>query len=223
MFLKHLQYLFFVYNPKFIIFANQRKSIIYSMKKIVFATNNSHKLSEVRAILAPCYEIISLAELNCFDDIPETALTLEGNALLKANYIHDKYSCDCFADDTGLEVEALNGEPGVYSARYAGDANDAKANMQKLLTNLGNNSNRKACFRTVITLIINGETKYFEGKIDGEIAKTPSGTVGFGYDPIFIPTGYNQSFAELGSNEKNKISHRALAVKKLVEYLKSNQ
>jgi len=192
-----------------------------TMKKIVFATNNAHKLSEVRAILAPDYEIISLAELNCFDDIPETAPTLEGNALLKANYIYEKYGYDCFADDTGLEVEALNGEPGVYSARYAGEANDANANMQKLLRNLGANSNRKACFRTVIVLILEGKSTYFEGKIDGTIASTPQGTTGFGYDPIFIPDGYRQSFSELGSDEKNKISHRALAVKKLVEYLKT--
>ncbi len=190
-----------------------------AMNKLVFATNNAHKLSEVRAILAPDYQITSLAELNCFDDIPETAQTLEGNALLKANYIFEKFGCDCFADDTGLEVEALNGEPGVYSARYAGEANDAKANMQKLLGNLGSNTNRKACFRTVIALIIDGEQHYFEGRIDGHISLEPQGTAGFGYDPIFIPDGYSQSFAELGTNEKNKISHRALAVKKLAEYL----
>ncbi len=189
------------------------------MKKIVFATNNAHKLSEVRAILAPDYEIISLAELNCFDDIPETANTLEGNALLKANYIFEKFGCDCFADDTGLEVEALNGEPGVYSARYAGEANDAKANMKKLLHNLGNNTNREACFRTVIALILGGKQQFFEGRIDGHISFEPQGTAGFGYDPIFIPNGYKQSFAELGTDEKNKISHRALAVKKLVDNL----
>jgi len=191
------------------------------MKKLVFATNNAHKLSEVRAILVPDYEIISLAELNCFDDIPETAPTLEGNALLKANYIYEKFGCDCFADDTGLEVEALNGEPGVYSARYAGEANDAKANMQKLLQNMTDKTNRKACFRTVIALIIDGKISYFEGRIDGAIANEPKGTTGFGYDPVFIPNGYNQSFAELGTDEKNKISHRALAVKKLVEFLKT--
>ncbi len=191
------------------------------MKKIVFATNNSHKLSEVRAILAPYYEIISLAELNCFDDIPETATTLEGNALLKANYIYEKFGCDCFADDTGLEVEALNGEPGVYSARYASENNDAKANMQKLLANLGKNSNRKACFRTVIALIIDGNKQFFEGRIDGQISYDPQGKEGFGYDPVFIPNGYSHSFAELGIDEKNKISHRALAVKKLAKYLQN--
>jgi XTP/dITP diphosphohydrolase len=157
--------------------------------------------------------------LNCFDDIPETAQTLEGNALLKANYIFEKFDCDCFADDTGLEVETLNGEPGVYSARYAGEANDAKANMKKLLQNLGDNKNRKACFRTVIALILNGKQQFFEGRIDGHISFEPQGTAGFGYDPVFIPNGYTQSFAELGIDEKNKISHRALAVKKLAEYL----
>ncbi len=157
------------------------------MKKIVFATNNTHKLIEVREILAPQYEIISLAELNCFDDIPETATTLEGNALLKANYIYQKFGVDCFADDTGLEVEALNGEPGVYSARYAGETQDAKANVAKLLNELGDNSNRNACFKTVIALLINGEKTIFEGRIDGRIAKAPTGDTGFGYDPIFIP------------------------------------
>lgn len=192
-----------------------------TMKKLVFATNNAHKLSEVRAILAPDYQITSLAELNCFDDIPETAHTLEGNALLKANYIFEKFGCDCFADDTGIEVEALNGEPGVFSARYAGEANDSKANMQKLLQNLGDNTNRKACFRTVIALILDGKQQFFEGRIDGKISLEPQGTAGFGYDPIFIPNGYTESFAELGIDEKNKISHRALAVKKLAEYLKT--
>ena len=195
---------------------------IIAMKKIVFATNNNHKLTEVRDILAPQYEIISLAELNCYDDIPETATTLEGNALLKANYIYQKFGVDCFADDTGLEVEALNGEPGVYSARYAGETQDAKANVAKLLRELGENNNRKACFKTVIALLINGEKTIFEGRIDGNIATAPTGDTGFGYDPIFIPNGYKQSFAELGSEIKNNISHRALAVKKLANYLKLN-
>lgn len=189
------------------------------MKKLVFATNNAHKLSEVRAILAPQYEIISLAELNCFDDIPETADTLEGNALLKAQYVFDKFQLNCFADDTGLEVDALNGAPGVYSARYAGEDNNAKNNMEKLLANLGDNSNRTAHFRTVIALIEKGEVRYFEGQIDGKIAYEPSGSAGFGYDPVFIPDGFTQSFAELGVAEKNKISHRALAVQELVAYL----
>ena len=189
------------------------------MKKLVFATNNAHKLSEVRAILATQYEIISLAELNCFDDIPETADTLEGNALLKAQYIFDKYQVNCFADDTGLEVDALNGAPGVYSARYAGEDNDAKKNVEKLLLNLTGESIRTANFRTVIALIENGKIHYFEGKIEGKIATEPKGETGFGYDPVFIPNGYSQSFAELGIEEKNKISHRALAVQKLADYL----
>lgn len=189
------------------------------MKKLVFATNNAHKLSEVRAILATQYEIISLAELNCFDDIPETADTLEGNALLKAQYIFDKFQVNCFADDTGLEVDALNGAPGVYSARYAGEDNDAKKNVEKLLLNLTGESIRTANFRTVIALIENGKIHYFEGKIEGKIATEPKGETGFGYDPVFIPDGYSQSFAELGIEEKNKISHRALAVQKLADYL----
>ena len=189
------------------------------MRKLVFATNNTHKLAEVRAILEPKFKIISLAELDCNDDIAETADTLEGNALIKAQYIHDKFGLDCFADDTGLEIEALGGEPGVYSARYAGDANCAHQNMCKVLEKLGENTNRTAHFRTVIALIQGNKTLYFEGRIDGTIATQPRGESGFGYDPIFIPEGYMVSFAQLSSNEKNTISHRALAVKKLVNYL----
>ena len=189
------------------------------MNKLVFATNNPHKLSEVRAILEPLFKIVSLADLNCNEEIPETADTLDGNALLKARYIHDKFGLDCFADDTGLEVEALGGEPGVYSARYAGEENDAKKNMSKVLRLLGNNTNRKACFRTVITLIQGKEVTFFEGRIDGEIALHPGGESGFGYDPIFIPKDYDLSFAQLDIDKKNQISHRALAVKKLAEYL----
>jgi len=188
------------------------------MKKLVFATNNAHKLSEVKAILSD-YEIVSLSDINCFDDIPETADTLEGNALIKACYIFEKYGLDCFADDTGLEVDALNGEPGVYSARYAGEDHNSLNNMMKLLDKLGENPDRKAHFRTVIALIEGGKVQYFEGRIDGEIAHSPRGKAGFGYDPVFVPTSYNQSFAELGTEEKNKISHRALAVQKLAAYL----
>lgn len=188
------------------------------MKKLVFATNNAHKLSEIKALLSD-YEIVSLSDINCFDDIPETSDTLEGNALLKASYIFEKYGLDCFADDTGLEVDALNGEPGVYSARYAGDDHNSLNNMMKLLDKLGENPHRKAHFRTVIALIEGGKVQYFEGRIDGEIAHSPRGEAGFGYDPIFVPTSYNQSFAELGTEEKNKISHRALAVQKLAIYL----
>lgn len=193
------------------------------MKQLVFATNNAHKLSEVRAMLEPEYKIISLAELNCYDDIPETAATLEGNALLKAEYIATKFGIDCFADDTGLEVEALGGEPGVYSARYAGEANDAQANMQKLLTKLGDNTNRNAEFKTVICLILGGKISTFEGSVKGQIAASASGKEGFGYDPIFVPEGYAVSFAELSASEKNSISHRGRAVKKLVDYLKTVQ
>lgn len=192
------------------------------MKKIVFATNNKHKLDEVKEMLLSEYQIVSLAEINCFDDIPETAETLEGNALIKARYIHQKYGCDCFADDTGLEVEALNGAPGVYSARYAGEAHDAQANMKKLLNELGQNANRKACFRTVIALIVDDKEYYFEGRVDGSISLNPKGSAGFGYDPVFVPNGYEQSFAELGIEIKNKISHRALAVEKLVAFLANN-
>jgi len=193
------------------------------MKKLVFATNNAHKLSEVRAILEPEFKIISLAELNYNDDIPETAETLEGNALIKAQYIHSKFGLDCFADDTGLEIDALGGEPGVYSARYAGDANCAHENMCKVLEKLGDNPNRTACFRTVIALIHGNKTNYFEGKIDGSIATQPRGDSGFGYDPIFVPEGYMVSFAQLSPNEKNQISHRALAIKKLVGHLQKLQ
>jgi XTP/dITP diphosphohydrolase len=189
------------------------------MKKLVFATNNAHKLSEVRAILEPAFSIISLADLNCAEDIPETADTLEGNALLKVQYIYDKFGLDCFADDTGLEVDALNGAPGVYSARFAGENHDSKKNMEKVLSLLGNNTNRKACFRTVIALIQGGETNYFEGKIEGHILHQPRGNSGFGYDPIFVAENQSVSFAELSAEEKNLISHRALAVQKLVEYL----
>ena len=192
-----------------------------SLKKIVFATNNAHKLDEVRDVLTGKYEIVSLKELGCTDDIPETADTLEGNALLKAQYINQKYGVDCFADDTGLEVAALDGEPGVYSARYAGESNNAQANMQKLLGKLESATDRSACFRTVIALNENGETHMFEGRVDGHIALTPQGNEGFGYDPIFVPEGFDKSFACLGLKEKNKISHRARAVAKLIAFLQS--
>jgi len=192
------------------------------MNKLVFATNNAHKLAEVRAILEPDFTIISLSDLNCTDDIPETADTLQGNAFLKATYIHEKFGLDCFADDTGLEVEALGGEPGVYSARYAGEENNASNNMTKVLSLLGNATNRKACFRTVIALIFNGNTFYFDGRIDGTISFSPTGASGFGYDPIFVPEGYLLSFAQLSADEKNNISHRALVVNKLIDFLKNN-
>ena len=195
--------------------------------KIIFATNNAHKLSEIRDILGEQFDILSLSDIGCHDDIPETADTLEGNALLKAQYITEHYGMSCFADDTGLEVDALGGAPGIYSARYAGgEGHDSEANMTKLLNELGENNNRKARFRTVIALleVNDGEvTKHlFEGIVNGSIIRERRGTEGFGYDPIFQPDGYQQTFAELGMDIKNTISHRARAVKKLAEFLKTH-
>ena len=188
-------------------------------KKLVFATNNLHKLNEVSTILENKIELLSLNDINCHIDIPETSNTLEGNALLKAQYIYSNYKLNCFADDTGLEVEALNGEPGVYSARYAGDIHKSEANMLKLLHNMENKENRQSQFRTVISLILD-ETEYqFEGIIKGKIITEKRGSSGFGYDPIFIPEGYDKTFAELGDEIKNKISHRAQAVNKLCKFL----
>lgn len=188
-------------------------------KKFVFATNNTHKLEEVSAILGKKIELLSMKDIDCNVDIPETADTLEGNALIKARYIFENYHLDCFADDTGLEVEALNGAPGVYSARYAGDAHDSEANMKKLLKEMENVENRKARFRTVFALIINGKEHLFEGIVKGEIIKNRKGTSGFGYDPVFVPEGYSQTFAEMGNELKNKISHRAMATQKLCHFL----
>ncbi len=196
--------------------------------KIVFATNNKHKLQEIREILGPEFEIVSLGDIGCHEDIPETGNTLEANAHQKAEYVFNHYHIDCFADDTGLEVDALDGEPGVMSARYAeGTDHNSEANMAKLLDKLGDNTNRRARFRTVISLIRkesdNGvcSRKYtFEGIVEGTISHEKHGTEGFGYDPIFIPEGHDKSFAELGDDIKNQISHRARAVKKLAEWLK---
>ena len=191
-------------------------------RKLVFATNNAHKLEEVAAILGDQVELLSLNDTSCQTDIPETAETLEGNALLKSSYIYKNYHLDCFADDTGLEVEALNGAPGVYSARYAGgEGHDAQANMLKLLHELEGKENRKAQFRTAISLILDGKEYLFEGVIKGEIIKEKRGDSGFGYDPVFMPEGYDRTFAELGNDIKNQISHRALAVQKLCEFLQS--
>lgn len=188
--------------------------------RIVFATNNQHKLEEIRAILGSSFEVVSLADIGCHEDIPETGTTLEENALQKAQYIYDHYHTDVFADDTGLEVEALNGAPGVYSARYAGgEGHDSEANMTKLLHELGENNNRKARFRTIIALILQGQVHLFEGIVNGEIIRERRGGEGFGYDPIFQPDGYDQTFAELGNDIKNQISHRARATKKLADYL----
>ena len=189
--------------------------------ELVFATNNAHKLNEVRAIAGARFFIISLAELGCFDEIPETGNTLTENALQKANYIHDKFHCNCFADDTGLEIEALNGRPGVYSARYAGEHCSAQDNTRKVLHELQGITNRKACFKTVIALILDEKNYFFEGKIDGEIIESNKGTQGFGYDPIFRPLGYDKTFAEMTETEKNRISHRALATKKLNDFLQT--
>lgn len=193
--------------------------------KIVFATNNKNKLREIREILGPDFEIVSLSEIGCHEDIPETGDTLEENALQKAQFVCDKYHIGCFADDTGLEVEALDGQPGVHSARYAeGTDHDSEANMAKLLANLEDKSNRNARFRTIIVLLQqNAQPIYFEGRVDGQIATEKHGTEGFGYDPIFVPEGYDKSFAELGEEIKNTISHRARAVVKLSEYLKENK
>ena len=212
--------------------------------KIVFATNNEHKLSEIRAILGDAFEVVSLADIGCHEDIPETGTTLEENALMKAEYIYNKYHLSCFADDTGLEVEALDGAPGVYSARYAameatvpagspaGISHDSEANMARLLRELANNNNRKARFRTVIAFIEKKDVcpcgctsikvvHKFEGIVNGEITREKSGAEGFGYDPIFRPDGYDKTFAELGADIKNQISHRARATQKLAEYLKT--
>ena len=189
-------------------------------KKLVVATNNAHKLEEIAAILGDEMELLSLKDIQCDADIPETADTLEGNARQKAMYIYENFGMDCFADDTGLEVEALNGAPGVYSARYAGDGHDSEANMQKLLHELQGKENRKAQFRTAICLILEGKEYLFEGIVKGEIIEEKRGGAGFGYDPIFVPEGHELTFAELGNDIKNTISHRARAVEKLCLFLK---
>ena len=187
---------------------------------LIFATNNAHKLDEVRSILGSRFTIKSLKDIGCEADIPETADTLEGNALMKARFLYEKYGVDCFADDTGLEVTALGGAPGVHTARYAGN-HDSEANMNKLLNELEKKSDRSAQFRTVIALIIEGKEFLFEGIVKGTIAKEKAGDGGFGYDPIFIPEGFTQTFSQMGNDSKNHISHRALAVEKLYNYLNS--
>ena len=188
-------------------------------RRLVFATNNDHKLQEVCDIFGENYEVLSLQAIQCDEDIPETADTLEGNALLKAQYVKQNYGYDCFSDDTGLEIRALNNAPGVYSARYAGDAKDAKANMRKVLKELENKTDRFARFRTVIALIKDGKEYLFEGVVEGTIIEEEKGSAGFGYDPIFVPKGHSESFAELGIDIKNTISHRAAAVQKLKHFL----
>ena len=192
-------------------------------KRLVFATNNAHKLEEIRAILGNSIEILSLADIHCHADIPETAYTLEGNARQKSRYVYEHYGLDCFADDTGLEVESLGGAPGVYSARYAnGQGHDSQANMNKLLKEMEEKNDRKAQFRTIISLIEKGEERQFEGIVKGQITREKRGESGFGYDPIFQPDGYETTFAELGSDIKNRISHRARAVAALCDYLRKN-
>ena len=186
--------------------------------QLVFATNNQHKLEEVQSKIGNTFKIISLNEIGCNDDIEETGLNLEENAKIKSKFIHDKFRVDCFADDTGLEIEALNNEPGVFSARYSGDRDFIK-NMNLVLSNLENNPNRKARFRTVISLILKNQEYIFEGIVNGNIRTEPIGTSGFGYDPIFEPEGYAITFAEMDLTEKNKISHRGIAVQKLIDFL----
>jgi XTP/dITP diphosphohydrolase len=190
--------------------------------KLVFATNNLNKLSELQALVPKGIEILSLKEINCNEELPETNPTLHENALEKAQYVYQNYGFNCFADDTGLEIEALGGAPGVYSARYAGEDCKAEDNMQTVLTKLENEDNRNAKFRTVISLIIKGEENLFEGECSGNITKTKSGAEGFGYDPIFTPEGYEITFAEMSKQEKGAISHRGKAVEKLVDYLTTN-
>lgn len=187
--------------------------------QLVFATNNEHKLQEAKVILQDKVEILSLRDINCSEDIAETANTLEGNALIKAKYIFENYHINCFSDDTGLEIEALNNEPGVYSARYAGIDKNSEANMQKVLDKLKNTTNRKAQFRTAIALFFEGREYTFEGKVKGIILNKKHGHLGFGYDPIFQPLGYTQSFAEMPMNIKNKISHRGFALQKLSDFI----
>ena len=192
------------------------------MREIVFATRNPNKIKEVAAMLSDKVTLIGLDEIGCEEELPETTDTIPGNALQKANYVKKHFNYNCFAEDTGLEVEALNGEPGVHTAYYAGPERDAIANMAKVLSGLENKQNRKARFRTVIALILNDQRYTFEGIVNGKIAFSPQGDGGFGYDPIFIPEGYEQSFGELDKEVKNKISHRARAVEKLIHFFENN-
>jgi len=190
--------------------------------KLVFASNNKHKLEEISHIAGAAFEIVSLKEIGCVDDIPETQPTIEGNAMQKARYIFDKYNVNCFADDTGLEIDALNGDPGVYSARFAGIGCSFDDNMDKTLTLLQGETNRNAKFRTVIALIIDGKEYSFDGFVNGEILKEKHGEKGFGYDAIFMPKGYTESFAEMSSEIKNNLSHRSMAARNMMTFLKNN-
>ncbi|MBW6482164.1 MAG: non-canonical purine NTP diphosphatase [Vicingaceae bacterium] len=190
------------------------------MLKLVFATNNKNKIKEINVLLTNSIKLLSLKDIGCIENIPETADTIEGNAIQKAEYIYKNYGYNCFADDTGLEIEALNGEPGVYSARYAGEQKNSEENMNKVLEKLKDKSNRNARFKTVIALIIDGKLTCFEGIIEGEITEDKSGLEGFGYDPIFKPKGYGKTFSEMSMTEKNNISHRGKAINKLIKHLK---
>ena len=190
--------------------------------KLVFASNNANKIKEIQQLVPATIQIVSLQDIGCTEDIPETADTIEGNAILKANYITQKYGLDCFADDTGLEVNALNGAPGVHSARYAGEPKNDSNNINKLIAALENESNKKANFKTVICLNFNGKQSLFTGKINGKIIDEKIGENGFGYDPVFVADGMNKTFAELSMAEKSKISHRGIAVKQLIDYLNNS-
>ncbi len=189
--------------------------------KLVFASNNKNKIKEIKLLLPPYFKILSLEDIGCTEDIPETADTIEGNAILKANYVSQKFGFDCFADDSGLEVDVLNGEPGVFSARYAGEPKNDENNMNKLVANLKDKTNRNANFKTVICLNIKGEQHLFTGVINGKIIEEKIGTNGFGYDPIFVADGYTKTFAQLSIDEKSKISHRGIAVSKMISFLKN--
>jgi XTP/dITP diphosphohydrolase len=189
--------------------------------KLVFATANQNKANEIQSLIPPSIEVLTLNDIHCSEEIPETQANIEGNASQKAFYVYNKYQHNCFADDTGLEVDALDGRPGVFSARYAGESKSAEDNMSKILLEMKGITNRKARFKTIISLVINGEEKQFEGVVSGVILSQRQGEKGFGYDPIFLPDGFTMSFAEMDSSQKNKISHRAIAVNKLVEYLKN--
>lgn len=191
------------------------------MKRLVFATNNAHKLKEISQLIPDHYQVRSLNDIGCDVDIPETGITLEANAAQKSFYIWENYAINCFADDTGLEIEALNNEPGVYSARYAGAERSALTNMKKVLDLMEHQSNRKARFRTVISLILDGVEHQFEGVVEGTISTQMTGMAGFGYDPIFVPDGFSRSFAEMSSAEKNQVSHRGRAVEKLIRFLQN--
>ncbi len=189
------------------------------MKQIVFASNNKNKLIEIQSILNSNFQVLSLADINCFDDIPETGNSFNENAQMKVDYIFNKYKVNCFADDSGLVVESLNGAPGIMSARYAGEPSNSERNMAKLLDEIEGNKNRKAYFIAIIALIIDGNYHFFEGRVNGKITDKIIGNGGFGYDPIFIPDGYTKTFAELSPEIKNSISHRAIAVRKLADFL----